>query len=427
MNRQLLVSAALVPAFCLAGCGTPSGLVVAGTVDDTVTSLAAPALGAPAVNLDAGFVDLTGPTSPVTGRTANATSTVASALGLGTSVRIVAVGAAVGDTVRAGQVLATADTRTQAAQLAAAKADAAVAKAQVGLLGDAIDTTYDKQADIEDAKDTVRTAIDKIHTGQKQLRAAERKARAARADLATKLHAMEALAANYPPVVPPGSDIPPEAALPGIIADLKAGIRKVDAGLKKIDALQAKLAKGLKKAKSGLRKLEDATAKVTDARSNLRDLKELAGLQAEAMTVPIDVVRAQVTLAEMTSPVDGIVVSIARPGDQLAPGATVATVREQQPSTVTAWLSPAQLAQVCDGDSALVTADWITGPGVPATLTRITTRADYPPTSVPTDEVHLTRAVEVAFTATEQLPAGAPVEITIQGCRPSAPATNPNR
>ena len=39
------------------------------------------------------------------------------------------------------------------------------------------------------------------------------------------------------------------------------------------------------------------------------------------------------------------------------------------------------------------------------------------PTSVPTEEVHLTRAVEVEFTATAQLPAGVPVEITINGCR----------
>ena len=67
-----------------------------------------------------------------------------------------------------------------------------------------------------------------------------------------------------------------------------------------------------------------------------------------------------------------------------------------------------------------VVGDWMTGDGVPATLTRIGTRSDYPPTSVATEEVHLTRAVEVEFTATEHLPAGVPVDISITGCHAAA-------
>ena len=93
---------------------------------------------------------------------------------------------------------------------------------------------------------------------------------------------------------------------------------------------------------------------------------------------------------------------------------------------MTAWLAPAELARVCTGDSATILGDWMTQ-GVRATLTRIGTRSDYPPTSVATDEIHLTRAVEVEFTATQQLPAGVPVELTINSCHPAAGNTDTDR
>ena len=143
--------------------------------------------------------------------------------------------------------------------------------------------------------------------------------------------------------------------------------------------------------------------------------------------MPVDLARAQVTLAELTSPVNGVVVSAATAGSVLAPGATAVTIRETRPSTVTAWLAPDELARVCDGDAASIVGDWMTGDGVPATLTRIGTRTDYPPTSVATEEVHLTRAVEVEFTATEQLPAGVPVELHINSCHPAAGNSDTDR
>ena len=46
-------------------------LVVSGTVEDRVETVAVPAVSVPAVNLDAGFTTLTGATNPVTGRTAH--------------------------------------------------------------------------------------------------------------------------------------------------------------------------------------------------------------------------------------------------------------------------------------------------------------------------------------------------------------------
>jgi multidrug resistance efflux pump len=409
----------------LAGCASaPSGIVVSGTVDDTLKTVTAPSLTVPAVSLDAGFTDLTGTYNPVTGTTAPKTSSVGTTYGIGTTVRIASVKVAQGDTVQAGQVVATVDTHALNAALASAKADAEASAASVGLLSDAIDTTYDKEADVKDARQKVHDAIDKIHDGQAKLLKARKTIQQALPKLKAALAQVEQMIATYPPVPPP--NYPTLQDLQANAKKLTAQIAQLTAGLKKINATVPQLAAGLKKAKAGLKKLDDAQAKITDARGTLNDLKELAELKAEAMKVPIDVVQAQVSLATLRSPVDGVVVSVAAAGDQLAPDATVASIRETGPSKVTAWLSPAQLDQVCAGDAASIAGDWATAT-VPATLTRIGTSAQYPPSTIATDEVHLTRAVEVELTATEQLPAGVPVEVTIQGCRQAADTNQTNR
>jgi multidrug resistance efflux pump len=420
-GRHLAVAATLA---LLAGCATTSGLVVAGTVDDSLSTVVMPALTVPAVNLDAGFPDSTGEYDPVTGRTGERMSSTGAAYGVGTMVRVAGVAVDEGDTVHVGQTIATVDTAPLKAQLTVTKADAAEAAANVDVLASGIAETYDKQADVKDARRKVEKAIDKLHDAKAKLLTAKKTITQALPKLKAALAQVRAMIANYPPVPPPG--YPTLEELRAQERKLAGQAAQLTAGLKKINATLPKLAKGLTKAKKGLKKLDDAAAEITDARGTLRDVKELAELRAEAMKVPIDVVRAQLSLATLTAPVDGVVVRIAAVGDELAPGATVAEIRDSGPRTVTAWLSPAQLDQVCAGDPASVAGDW-TSAVVPATLTRIGTRADYPPTSVPTDEVHLTRAVAVEFTATGELPAGVPVEVTIQGCREAAEPNQPNR
>ena len=168
--RGLVAATAGTLAFALAGCSaTPSTLVVSGTVENRVETVAVPSVTVPAVNLDAGFTTLTGTRNPVTGRTGTNLSTVGATYGFGTFVRLAEVTVAVGDTVTAGQSIGRIDDAALTAQVAAAKADQEAALAQVGLLGDAIDTTYDKQADVNDAKAKVRDAIDKIHDGRPKL------------------------------------------------------------------------------------------------------------------------------------------------------------------------------------------------------------------------------------------------------------------
>lgn len=405
----------------VAGCApAPAELIVSGTVADRVEIVAAPLLATTALNLDAGFSDRTGPTNPATGQTAPNTSTTASTFGVGSVVRVAEVLVAEGDTVRTGQALAAIDDAQLRAQLAVSKADAKVAAAQVDLLGATIDDVDDKAAEVADKKRDVADAIDQLTTTRTKLLKARTELRKNLPKAREGLAQIEAVLASLPPGVPP----PPE--LVAKQKQLRKAIRQMEAGLKQINSALPKLKTGLSKARDGRRKLNDAAAEIADARAQLLDLKELATIAADASRVPVDLARSQLKLTELTSPVNGVVVSVAAAGDWLAPGATVATVRQTGPSTVTTWLSPTQLDQVCLADTATVAGDWMAD-GVPATLSRIGTRADYPPTSVATEEVHLTRAVKVEFTATEQLPAGLPVEISISGCSLAAARTETNR
>jgi multidrug resistance efflux pump len=146
------------------------------------------------------------------------------------------------------------------------------------------------------------------------------------------------------------------------------------------------------------------------------------------MKIPVDVAILQISLTELASPTDGVVVAAASLGAQLAPGAPVVTIRATAPSTVTAWLAPAQWDQICPGDSADITGDWMApGDGVAATVSTISPTAEYPPTSTTTDEVHLTRAIEVTIQATAPLPPGLPVQISIDGCHAAAGHSTTNR
>jgi multidrug efflux pump subunit AcrA (membrane-fusion protein) len=381
MNRTRWIAAVAVLALA-GGCSAPSAAVTAvGTVVDDPTIVAVPMLSDSAA-----------------------------------TKRIEKVLLAEGDTVRAGQEIARIDDAVLSARIEVARADQKVARAQVDVLTAAIGTTYDKAADVADARADVKDAISKLKSTKAKLIRTRAQLKKTRADLVTKLAAAQKLLANYPPVPVPG--IPGKDELKAGIVKLKAGIRQIDAGLKQIAKALPKLSEGLAKADDGLEKLADADAKITDARAQLIDARELAKIGAEASAIPVTLAELQVTLATVTSPVDGTVLSVASTGDQLAPGATLARIRTDEPSRITAWLASDQLAKVCKGDAATVTGDWMpAGTTMPATLSRIGTELTYPPSNTTTDEVHLTRAVEVELTATGTLPAGVPVELSISGCR----------
>lgn len=417
---RLSWAAVLAASLILTGCTSGSTTIdLVGTVNDPVRTVAMPILTVPAVNLDAGF-------SQTDSTTTADLSTTATDYGLGSTQQVKDVKVALGQSVRAGQTLATIDDTTLRAQVLVATADAAFTRSQVDVLSAAIDETYAKAHDLAQAKTTVIAAIDKLTSTRAQLKKTKAQLKQTRSQLVTKLTAAEDLLANYPPVPPPG--MPTKDQLTAAIAQLKAGLAKINAGLAKIATAEPQLTAGLAKARSGLTKINDGVTKISDARQQLRDLRELARIAADTASIPISAAQLQLKLTTVTAPVDGVVVWVAGVGDRLAAGASVVQLREAGDTKLSAWLSPSQLAGVCLGDSATVTGDWMTASaGVRATVTRISPITDFPPSTTTTQETHLIRAVEVELATTAALPAGVPVEISITGCRSAAGQTEQDR
>ena len=150
----------------------------------------------------------------------------------------------------------------------------------------------------------------------------------------------------------------------------------------------------------------------------------LARVSVDAAKVGVRLAEYQRELAVLRSPVDGTVVSVASVGDVLAPGATVAEVRRSGPPRVITWLAPEELGAVKIGTATEVRADWFPAGRVASPIrgrvTRIGTRAEYPPTSFATSEIHLTRAIRVETTLSDTaeqpaLPPGTPVDVRFVG------------
>lgn len=370
---------------------------------------------------------------------------------LGTA-RVAAVEVRLGDEVRAGDVLVRFDDAVLTARVDLAKAEAAVAKARVGVIDAAIDTTHDSERDLRDKRREVTDGIAKATRVRKDLIGKRAEARKAAAklpkqlaiveknlrELKPKLAAVEGQLAQVEAAIaalPP--DAPPEllepllqarAQLTAARAQLAAGIKqltaargKLTAGIEQVKKGIQQLTKGIatidrnvRKARDGLRKIDEGLTKITDARADLKRARKLAVIAA-GDTTGVDSATVAKNQAVVRAPADGVVAAVARAGDVLAPGATVATIA--RPATVvTTWLAPEQVADVCVDDAATVTLDSLAEPAS-GRVSRILPAATYPPSYHTTDQVHLTRAVPVEITVATALPPGVPADIRLSPCR----------
>jgi multidrug resistance efflux pump len=453
------------------GCAGTDRILVSGNVDDDLVTVHAPHLEIAGPNLDAGFADADA--RAPSQQTANqdlATDTPTST-GTGTAEgnwsRVAKVEVGEGDQVQAGQVLLHFDSEALRAGLSAARADAKVAATQVPVIDGAIEETYDKERDIKSALQKINKAIRKLKSTRTTLSGQLSQARrqlpqleAQRAQLQSqtgqlneklrqvdqqlaKLRTGLAQAPPRPPSTSPSTAAPRPSnreRLLTTIAQLRQARTQLQNGLKRLAGAEAQLTTALTRLRTGIPRLENAIreiddglarartqrtklqkarTKIIDARSELRRTRKLAVVAAQAAAVGIDVAKNQKLLATVTAPTSGVVVQAATVGQVVAAGATVATIRGATTNSVTTWFSPAQLTEVCLGTQATVRGDWMgTLTQLEAEVTLIGDRADYPPTSFATDEVHLTRAVPVRLTLTgpsgqQQLPPGAPVDIEI--------------
>ncbi|HQD23366.1 MAG TPA: biotin/lipoyl-binding protein, partial [Arachnia sp.] len=220
------------------------------------------------------------------------------------------------------------------------------------------------------------------------------------------------------------------AQLAAALTQAKAGLAQLDAGLAQARAAQPQLAAALTQATSGLAQLDagkakarDGLAKINDGLAQLDDgvralhnARTLAALGASAAGLQVQRAEQSRALASVVAPEAGVIVTIAHPGDVVAPGATLAVLRPDRTPTVTTALAPDKAVLACPGAAAVVTTD--AGQAYPATVERIGVRADYPPTTLATDEVHLTRAVPVTLALSGAAPPpGLCVDVVITPCQ----------
>ena len=209
-RRTALSVTAALACMALAGCSAGPTEYAGRVVDDTVT-LQAPALAMPSVNLDAGFAPNSGSSAGggATNAQRSSMTTAVAITGLGSVVRVAKVSARGGDDAEAGQEIARLDSRALDANVAVAKAGLATARAQVGVLDDALDTVASNRA-------TIVTARAQINDAAAQLASTRRKLAAQLADLKTLLAKIEALGAGGGrPPVPPGGTVPTGTVPPG--------------------------------------------------------------------------------------------------------------------------------------------------------------------------------------------------------------------
>lgn len=465
--RLLLVFAVGVASFGLNACSAPDrGLHLVGTVADTLTVVVVPAVGMPGVDLEAGFIP---PTSSGSGAGAalgsvagsvagsgagsavgsgRATSVAIALTGLGTVLRVATTSVREGTRVAAGDPVVTLDDRILVAQVEVAKAAALTAAAQGPVLADRIHEVDDKRAELADRDRTLAKALATIAstrttlTGTKSQLTANRTTlvanraglAATRAGLLSQQTALVALLATLPSdpsiPLPPGTPTRPEvqaqlAAVTAGIAKADGGLTQLDAGLAKVTTGLAQLADGLaqltskeREVRTGRETIAEGRATLADARRHLVALQTLADIAAQTASLAVTLAEQQRALTVVTTPVSGVVVATTTAGSLLPPGGVLLTIRADEPAVVTGWLAAAPELSVCLGNAARIRGDWMPpGTHLAATVTRIGDRADYPPSSHASDEVHLLRAVPVELTVPGWLPPGVPVDVVVDGCR----------
>jgi multidrug resistance efflux pump len=285
--------------------------------------------------------------------------------------------------VTTGQIVARFDDRALVLQADVARAGARLAKANIGVADANLDTLASNAATLADAR--------------KKLDAALATLRASRADVARNLAAAEDAVAHMPPVLPPG--VPDPRVL---VAKLKAALAQIDAGLAKAIAARAKLNAG--------------SAKLSTARSQFRGLRRVLVLAADAAGVGIEVADARRALAVLRAPCAGVVAQVVEAGTVAFAGQPVARITPDGPVVLDTYLDAGEFSLVHLGAEATAGSD---SSGTRVYTGRVTAMAPsfgYPPTSLATPLVHMTRAIKVSVTLDDPaapLPPGTPADLTI--------------
>jgi len=417
-------------ALCLGapGCSRLSDSVTyQGSVVNETIRVAAPALPTPSPATEVGLGEQ--PQQTPGSLKARAT-TIATVTGLGSVVRIAEAKAEQGDSVRAGEVLARFDDAVLSAQVKAAQADVAYGKARSKSLRSRRDDVKSAQSTIAENRAQLASTVAQLRSTRARLVRQLASARAALAQLAAAKSQIESVLEQLPPAGAPPGGPPPGGAAPtstppggppdpsalrAQLAQINSQMARVRSGIGQLRAGIARIDSGLARARSGQSQLESAQSSSASARATLADAIELSDLGLAASRVALMVARQHKDFATVKSPVDGVVVETSYAGDVMAPGATAFVIRPDTVARMRTWLSVEQASEVALGTAADVSADWA-GEAVPGTVTLIGSKAQFPPTTLSTDVIHLIRAVpvEVTLETSSAFPAGTPVDLSFE-------------
>lgn len=333
--------------------------------------------------------------------------------------RLTEVNVRVGDHVTTGTVIAKLDTAMLDLGVQAAKLQAGSTKTSVRVLSDKLDTIADNQDKLATAKSDafakLNAQIDAAFAKQTApLKQKHAEAVAGAKQLSAAIAQLKAGISHLPPTDP---------QVPVMKAQLKELVPKlagINAFLKQWPSILKKLAtaKAKAKAKAGSAintqigkaqdQLDTAKTKIKNARDTLKIIRDSADLGVTLAELK----RSQATIL---SPCSGTVTQAMFAGQTAVVSAPIVKIAPDGPALVDTYLTAEQLGRVHVGSEADITYDSDGGKTLHAVLHAIDSAAPYPPTSFPTEIVHMTHAVKVTFQldSGESPPAGTPVDIAI--------------
>jgi multidrug resistance efflux pump len=432
MNQSTRNVAVIVAVLVLLGAGVwwlqtskaaPAGhLLVAGNVRPDIRTVSAPAITYPTPDYTVGIPKPAGsaPSAPKRSGTAPARSGQPTVAGMLESVPV-----REGDRVKAGQLVAQFDTTMLDLGVAQAKTAATKSRKDVSVMSKNIDklaTASSKlstaRAKIATAKSGLLKAKSALLKARKQLLAQRKKllqAKAQRPQLEAALAALKAQAAMFPPGKVPPALMKQIAQLTGLLAAIDPGLAGIAKGLKTIDTNLAKVNKGLAALPAASAQIASAASKLADAKVQLRNAKDVLGIVAKGQDTAVQLARARRLQAFVRSPIDGVVTFARHPGTVAMVGAPLVRVHANPPQRVDTYLTSEQVATVGVGSEADITFDSAPGTVLHGRISEMGSAYVFPPTSFPTQVVHMTRALKVTIELDPgaTAPAGTPVDISL--------------
>ncbi len=407
---------------------SPAGrLNIAGDVRPEIRTVTAPAISYPTPDYTVGIPKPAGSAALTSGSQRGGHSSARSAsMGLPVVAGMLTrVYVREGDRVKTGQVLATFDTTLLDLGVVQAGHAATKARKDVLVLGNNIDKLVKAGGKLASARVKLATAKAMLAKAKatllkarNQLLAQQKKllqAKAQRPQLKALLAMLKAQAATFPPGHVPAALQRQIASITGLLAAIDPGLTGISAGLKKIDAGLVKVNAGFVLLPKAAAKLSSAASQLTKAKRQLRNAKDVLGIVARGQRTVIQLAEAKRALADVRSPVDGVVTFARRSATVAMVGAPLVRIHADGPQRIDTYLTPEQVAQVGVGSVADITYDSATGAIVHGVVSELGPGYFFPPTSYPTQIVHMTRTLKVTIKLDEgsKAPPGTPVDVSI--------------